>query len=138
MVQLGKLLGILLGPLLTTGLPLMKKVLKAFAKSVLIVLRLTEAASATESTIQKKVWVRYDYTDNLRWRNEWHHEIVQSLKDAGLLIKGVSESTENEAKEQKGGFLGMLLDTIQCFLNISVFLEFFSGIFLESNHLQIC
>ena len=54
MVQLGKLLGILLGPLLTTGLPLMKKVLKAFAKSVLIVLRLTEAASATESTIQKK------------------------------------------------------------------------------------
>ena len=138
MVQLGKLLGILLGPLLTTGLPLMKKVLKAFAKSVLIVLRLTKAASATESTIQKKVWVRYDYTDNLKWRNEWYHEIVQSLKDAGLLIKGVSESTENEAKEQKGGFLGMLLDTIQYFLNISVFLEFFSGIFLESNHLQIC
>ena len=36
-------------------------------------------------------------------------KIVKSLKDSGLLIKGVSETIKNEAKEQKGGFPGMLL-----------------------------
>ena len=36
-------------------------------------------------------------------------KIVKSLEDSGLLIKGVSETIKNEAKEQKGGFLGMLL-----------------------------
>ena len=33
----------------------------------------------------------------------------RSLQDAGLLIKGVNETIQNEAKEQKGGFLSMLL-----------------------------
>ena len=36
-------------------------------------------------------------------------KIVKPLKDSGLLIKGVSETIKNEAKEQKGGFPGMLL-----------------------------
>ena len=35
--------------------------------------------------------------------------IVKSLEDSGLLLKGVSETIQNEAKEQKGGFLSMLL-----------------------------
>ena len=39
-------------------------------------------------------------------------EIVKSLKDSGLLFKGVSETIQNEAKEQKGGFLSMLLGTL--------------------------
>ena len=39
-------------------------------------------------------------------------KISKSLKDAGLLIKGVSEAIENQAKEQKGKFLGMLLGTL--------------------------
>ena len=38
-------------------------------------------------------------------------KIVKSLEDSGLLIKGVSETIKNEAKEQKGGFLSMLLGT---------------------------
>ena len=38
--------------------------------------------------------------------------IVKSLKDAGLLMKGVSETVENEVKEQKEGFLGMLAATL--------------------------
>ena len=38
-------------------------------------------------------------------------KIVKSLEDSGLLIKGVSEAIQNEAKEQKGGFLSMLLGT---------------------------
>ena len=38
--------------------------------------------------------------------------IVKSLEDSGLLLKGVSETIQNEAKEQKGGFLSMLLGTL--------------------------
>ena len=39
-------------------------------------------------------------------------KIVKSLKDSGLLIKGVSETIKNEAKEQRGRFPGMLLGTL--------------------------
>ena len=39
-------------------------------------------------------------------------KIVKSLEDSGLLLKGVSEATQNEAKEQKRGFLSMLLGTL--------------------------
>ena len=39
-------------------------------------------------------------------------KIVKSLEDSGLLLEGVSETIKNEAKEQKGGFLGMLLGTL--------------------------
>ena len=38
-------------------------------------------------------------------------KIVKSLKDSGLLLEGVGETIKNEAKEQKGGFLSMLLHT---------------------------
>ena len=39
-------------------------------------------------------------------------KLVKSLEDSGLLLKGVSETVQNEAKEQKGGFLSMLLGTL--------------------------
>ena len=39
-------------------------------------------------------------------------KIVKSLEEFGLLIQDVSETNKNEAKEQKGGFLGMLLGTL--------------------------
>ena len=38
--------------------------------------------------------------------------IVKSLEDSGFVSKVVSETIQNEAKEQKGGFLGMLLGTL--------------------------
>ena len=38
-------------------------------------------------------------------------KIVKSLEDSGLLQKSVSETTRNEAKKQKVGFLTLLLDT---------------------------
>ena len=38
-------------------------------------------------------------------------KIVKSLEDSGLLLKGVTKTVENEVKEQKGGFLSMLLGT---------------------------
>ena len=39
-------------------------------------------------------------------------KIVKSLEDSGLLLKGVTEAVQNEVKEQKGGFLSMLLGTL--------------------------
>ena len=39
-------------------------------------------------------------------------KIVKSLEESGLLIKGVGKTNKNEAKEQKGGFLGMLIGTL--------------------------
>ena len=39
-------------------------------------------------------------------------KIVKSLEESCLLTKGVSETTQKEVKEQKGGFLGMLLGTL--------------------------
>ena len=39
-------------------------------------------------------------------------KIVKSLEEFCLLIKGVSETIKNEAKEQKGGFLRMLLSAL--------------------------
>ena len=39
-------------------------------------------------------------------------KIVKSLEYSGLLLKAVSETIKNEAKEQKGGFLSMLLGTL--------------------------
>ena len=54
MIQLGGFLGRLLGPLLKTGLPLMKSVIQPLAKSVLIPLGLTAAASAADAGIHKK------------------------------------------------------------------------------------
>ena len=54
MNQSGGFLSRLLGPLLKTGLPLIKDVIKPFAKSVLISLGLTAAASAADTGIHKK------------------------------------------------------------------------------------
>ena len=55
MIQSGGFLGRLLGPLLKIGLPLMKSVIKPLAKSVLLPLGLTAAASAADAGIHKKI-----------------------------------------------------------------------------------
>ena len=39
-------------------------------------------------------------------------KIIKSLEESALLIKGVNETIKNKTKEQKRGFLGMLLDTL--------------------------
>ena len=39
-------------------------------------------------------------------------KIVKSLEESGLLIRGIGKTIKNEAKEQKGGFLDMPLDTL--------------------------
>ena len=54
MIQSGGFLGRLFGPLIKTGLPLMKNVIKPLAESVLIPLGLTAAALAADAGIRKK------------------------------------------------------------------------------------
>ena len=39
-------------------------------------------------------------------------KIVKSLEDSGLLVKGITETVQNEVKEQKEGFLSALLGTL--------------------------
>ena len=39
-------------------------------------------------------------------------KIVQTLEDSNILLKGVTKIVQNEVKEQKGGFINMLLDTL--------------------------
>ena len=90
--QSGRFLGRLLGPLLKTGLPLTKNVLKPLAESVLIALGLT-AAVATDAAIHKKMF--RSGTATLIISNEEMNDIikiVESLEESGLLIKGVSET----------------------------------------------
>ena len=112
-IQSGGFLGRLLGPLLKTGLPSIKNVIKPLAKSVLIPLGLTAAASAADAGIHEKILGSGNTT--LIISNEEMNDIikiVQALEDSNILLKGVTKTIENETKEQKGGFLSMLLGTL--------------------------
>ena len=89
---LGNLLGKLAGPLMKVAMPL--------AKNVLAPLGLSAAMSAITTLI-----ISNDEMDDIL-------KIVKSLENSGVLLKGVSETIQHEAKEQRGGFLGMLLGTL--------------------------
>ena len=92
----------------------MKSVITPLAKSVLIPLVLIAAASAADAGIHKKI-LGSDNNTTLIISNKNMDDlikIVKSLEDSGLLLKGITESVQNEIKEQKGGFLSMLLGTL--------------------------
>ena len=113
-IQSGGFLGRLLGPLLKAGLPLIKNVIKPLAKSVLIPLGLTAATSAADAGIHKKILGSENMTTLITSNNEMVDiiKIVKSLEDSGLLLKRITETVQNEVKEQKGGFLSTLLGTL--------------------------
>ena len=115
--QSGGFLGRLLRSLLKTWLPLIGNVLKQLAKSALVPLGLTAATSAKDVAIHKKMFE--SGTTTLIISNEEMNDImkiVKSLEESGFLIKGVSKTIKNEAKEQKGGFLSMLLGSLDASL----------------------
>ena len=115
MIQSGGFLGRLLGPLLKTGLPLMKSVIKPLAKSVLIPLGLTAAAPAADAGIHKKILGSGRNNTTLITSNDEMDnifKIVKSLESSGVLLKGVGETIQHEAKEQRGGRLSILLGTL--------------------------
>ena len=101
---LGKLFSKLAGPLMKVAMPL--------AKNVLAPLGLTVAMSATDGSIQKKIHgsgikliiEAEDMQDIIK--------IIKELENYDILLKGVSKTIENEIKEQRGGFLSMLLGTL--------------------------
>ena len=112
-IQSGGFLGKLLGPLLKTGLPLIKNVIKPLAKSILIPLGLTASASAADAGIHKIILG--SGTTTLIISNEEMIDIMktfQALEDSNILLKGVTKTIKNETKEQKEGFLSMLLGTL--------------------------
>ena len=75
-------------------------------------LGLTAAMSAIDGSIQKKmrgegvklVIKQEDMNDIMK--------IIEALENSGILLKGVTKTIENETKEQRGGFLNMLLRTL--------------------------
>ena len=114
-IQLGGFLGRLLGPLLKTGLPSMKSVIKPLAKSVLIPLGLIAAAAAADAGIHKEILGSGHNNTTLIISNDEMDgilKIVKSLENSGVFFKDVSETIQHEAKEQRGGFLSMLLGTL--------------------------
>ena len=90
-IQSGRFLGKFLGPLFKAGLPLIKNVIKPLAKSVLISLGLTAAASAAGAGIQKNTWF-------------WNSNFAQALEDSNILLKGVTKTIKNERKNKKEPF----------------------------------
>ena len=87
----------------------MKNLIQLLAKSVLILLGLAEAASATDATTQKKIHDSGTTTtiiSNKEMRD--FIEIVKSHKDSGLLIKGAAQTIENITRKEKGRYLGVL------------------------------
>ena len=101
MIQSGGFLGRLLGPLLKTGLPLINNVVKPLARSVLIPLGLTAAASAADAGIHKKILGSGNNITLIKSNDKINDiiKIVKSLEDSGLLLKGVTETVQNEVKE---------------------------------------
>ena len=123
MIQSGGFFGRLLCPLLKTELPLISNVIKQLAKSVLIPLALTSAASEADARIHKKILgsghncplssASHNTATLIISNNEIEDiKTVKSLEDSGLLLKGVTETVQNDVKEQRGGFLSMLLGTL--------------------------
>ena len=88
------------------------KVALPLAKNVLAPLGLTAAMSATDGSIQKKIHgsgvkliiEQVDMNDIMK--------IIEALENSGILLKGVSKTIKNETKEQRRGFLYMLLGTL--------------------------
>ena len=88
------------------------KVALPLAKNVLAPLALTAAMSAIDGSIQKKIHgsgikliiEEEDIQDIIK--------IIKELENSDILLKGVSETMENEIKEQRGGFLSLLLGTL--------------------------
>ena len=82
-------------------------------KTVLIPLGLTAASSSVDAGIHKTI-LGFGTITLIILKDEMPDIIktVKSLEDSALLLKGVSETIQIEAKEQKGGFISMLLDTL--------------------------
>ena len=109
--RFGGFLGRLLEPLVKVGLLLMRNVFQSLAKSVLLQLGVT-AVSAGEPWIHKNILK--SETATLIISKKGRKDIVQivkSINDSEPLTKDITRAIEIDAKEQRGRFFGMQLDT---------------------------
>ena len=84
-----------------------------FAKNILRPLGITAATSAIDAGIQKKI--HGSGTMPLIISNKEMNDIrkiIQALEDSNIFLKGVTKTIKIERKEQKGGLLSLLLDTL--------------------------
>ena len=81
------------------------KVALPLTKNVLAPLGLTAAMFAIDGSIQKKLIIEQEDMKDIM-------KIIKALENSGILLKGVSKTIKNETKEQRGGFLSMLLGTL--------------------------
>ena len=88
------------------------KVALPLAKNALASLGLTAAMSAIDGSIEKKIHglgvkliIEQEHMNDIM-------KIIEALENSGILLEGVTKTIENETKEQRGGFLGMLLGTL--------------------------
>ena len=91
----------------------MKNTLAPSAKSIFITLRLLARMSAADAAIQKRT--HGSGITALLISNEEIEDLVKTVKSfekSGFLVRGISDRIKNKAKEQKGGFLPMLLRTL--------------------------
>ena len=105
MIQSGGFLSKLLGLLLKTGLPLIKNVIEPLAKSVLIPLELTAAASATDAGIHIKILGSGNTTlviSNKKMNDIM--KIVEALEDSYVLLKGVTKKFKMKEQNKKKDF----------------------------------
>ena len=89
------------------------EVVAPLAKKIVAPLGIGDAASAIDARVQKKI--HGSGTTTLIVSNEEINDImklVQALENFNILLKGVTKTIKNEAKEQKEGFLSMLLGTL--------------------------
>ena len=109
MIQSGGFLSRWLGPLLKTGLPLIRNAVKTLAKSVLIPLGLTAAALAADAGIDEKILgsgnrhcFRASHTTLILSNDEINDiiEIIKSLEGSGLLLKRVTETVQKEVEKK--------------------------------------
>ena len=114
--QISKIIqsGGFLGSLLSKLAGLLMKVAIPLAKNVLVQLGITAATSAIDAGIQKKIYGSGTTTLIILPNEEMNDtmKIVQALEDSNILLKGVTKTSKNETKEQKGGLLSMLLGTL--------------------------
>ena len=98
-----------LAPLLKSGLPLLISVIKPLG-----MLGLTVAASAADAAINKKILGSINHTILIISNNDMQNllKMVKSLEDSGISLDGITETVKNGVKEQKGGFLSILLGTL--------------------------
>ena len=87
--------------------------IKTISQKCIIPSGLTAAASAADAGIHKKI-LGSGNTTLIISNNEMQDiiKIVKSLEDSDLLLEGVTETVQNEAKDQKGRFLSMLLGAL--------------------------